>query len=124
LVACTKCQAIREAGKECPQCGFLPKRQGEHQHFHDGDLAELGRNGHRERNVVTAEHKREVHGMLVHIALDRGYKTGWAAHQHKEKFGHWPEDRSVPPITPSPEIQSWVRSRMIAYAKSRQKARF
>ena len=26
------------------------------------------------------------------------------------------------PIEPSPEVLSWVRSRMIAYAKARQKA--
>jgi len=58
--------------------------------------------------------------MLAHIAAERGYKAGWIAHQYKEKFGAWPAWGAAPvPIAPSPEVRSWVRSRMIAYAKAR-----
>jgi DNA repair protein RadD len=58
--------------------------------------------------------------MFTHIANERGYKPGWIAHKHKEKFGEFPPWGSVPtPIPPTPEVRSWVRSRQIAYAKSR-----
>jgi hypothetical protein len=60
--------------------------------------------------------------MLTHIAEQRGYKPGWIAHQYKEKFGHWPPCRYARPIEPSREVLSWVRSRMIAYAKARATA--
>jgi DNA repair protein RadD len=62
------------------------------------------------------------HGMLIHIAAERGYKPGWAAHKFKEKFGTWPATGIADPIEPSPEVRSWVRSRMIAYAKAKGRA--
>ena len=58
--------------------------------------------------------------MLKAIAIERGYKPGWAAVNYKEKFGDWPPWGSNPePITPTAECRSWVRSRLIAYAKGR-----
>jgi DNA repair protein RadD len=73
---------------------------------------------------VYSEHdKRQWHAMLLHIARERNYKSGWVAHQYKKKFGVFPSWGASPePINPSPEVQSWVRSRMIAYAKSQKKA--
>lgn len=59
--------------------------------------------------------------MLTAIAIERGYDPGWIAHKYKEKFGTWPAIRKVTPQPPTPEVKSWVRSRQIAYAKSRQK---
>jgi hypothetical protein len=63
------------------------------------------------------------HGMLTAIGIERGYRPGWAAVNFKEKFGTWPPQRTVDPVDPSPEVRSWVRSRMIAYAKRRQAER-
>ena len=60
--------------------------------------------------------------MLLYIARERGYQPGWAAHKYKEKFGGWPESRFVEPIAPDDAMRSWVRSRLIAYAKAMQKA--
>ena len=63
------------------------------------------------------------HAMLSHIAGERGYKSGWVSHKYKEKFGTWPPvSRPIPPVKPSPEVLSWVRSRIIAFAKAQQKA--
>jgi DNA repair protein RadD len=60
--------------------------------------------------------------MLAHIANERGYKKGWVAHQYKKKFGVFPGWGASPePIQPTPEVQSWVRSRQIAYAKGQSK---
>jgi hypothetical protein len=61
--------------------------------------------------------------MLVHVASERGYNPGWVWHKYKEKFGAEPRGVKPDPIEPTPEVRSWVRSRMIAYAKGRAKQR-
>ena len=57
--------------------------------------------------------------MFAFIAEERGYKPCWIAHQYKTKFGNYPAWGSTPePIPPTPEVKSWVRSRMIAFARA------
>lgn len=70
------------------------------------------------------EERQRWHGMLTFIAIERGYQPGWSAHKFKERFGFYPSSMrlSALPIEPSPKVRSWVRSRLIAYAKTQQKA--
>jgi hypothetical protein len=61
--------------------------------------------------------------MLVGEALRRGKKPGWAFYLFQDKFGHEPHtfwDRTA--LAPTPEVASYVRSRIIAYAKRREAA--
>ena len=118
LIECSQCSTLRMGGKPCPCCGFLPRRPAEYVPHIDGDLG-LVEGGRTKAGVFDPA---EWHGMLTHIAQQRGYKPGWIAHKFKEKFGHWPQKRYVPAIEPSAEVLSWVRSRNIAYAKSRSAA--
>ena len=70
----------------------------------------------------TAEQRHEWHAMLVHIANERGYSPKWPRVNYREKFGDWPTAWDVNPVPPTPEVSSWVRSRLIAYAKRRRAA--
>jgi DNA repair protein RadD len=84
--------------------------------FIDADLGLV-----KDGRIIAPQHDHhQWHGMLTAIAIERGYKPSWAAVNFKEKFGTWPPTRSTAPVDPSPEVRSWVRSRMIAYAKRRQ----
>jgi DNA repair protein RadD len=118
LINCTQCTALRTAGEPCPLCGFLPKRRPDAIVFREGELGRVDRA--RRRAVLYSDPAERMlwHGMLTHVALERGYKPGWAAHKYKEKFGDWPPANTAP-IPPSPEVLSWVRSRNIAYAKAK-----
>jgi DNA repair protein RadD len=120
LLECSKCAAIRVAGEACQHCGFLPQRPPRAIAFRDGDLALVDRKSRSAQAISDPGERMRWLGMLAHIAKERGYKPGWAAHKYKEKFGTWPP-ASVAPIPPSQEVRSWVRSRDIAYAKARQK---
>jgi DNA repair protein RadD len=118
LIECTQCSAQRVGGLPCPACGFLPKRPAKYVAHTEGDLA-LVTSG-RKAGAVVYDRER-WHGMLAYIAAERGYQRGWVAHKYKEKFGEWPAWGSAPqPIAPTPEVRSWVRSRVIAFAKSRR----
>ena len=117
LIECTQCSALRLGGKPCPNCGFMPRRPGEYVRHLEGELG-LVQGGKSKAPVYDPVERARWHGMLAHIAHDRGYKNGWVAHQYKHKFGAflaW--GAIVQPIEPTPEVYSWVRSRMIAYAK-------
>jgi len=86
----------------------------------EGELG-LVSNGRARAAPSDPETRQRWHGMLAYIACERGYKPGWIAHKYREKFGHFPNWNSNPvPIPPSPEVRSWVRSRMIAYASCHQ----
>lgn len=112
---------MRVAGESCQHCGFLPQRPPKSIVFRDGDLAMVDRARRTAEGLPDPAERMRWHGMLTHIANDRGYKPGWVAHKFKEKFGAWPAARAVMPIEPSREVLSWVRSRNIAWAKAQEK---
>jgi DNA repair protein RadD len=122
LLECSQCQAIRYAGKPCPECGFLPKRPGSYHEVRDGELVEYRSDGSHLPNLYSPERKREFYAGLLHIAQDRGHKPGAAAHRFKDRFGHWPDDRHVTPTPPDAEVIAWDRHCRIRYAKAMQKA--
>ena len=118
LLECTQCGTLRIGGEPCPHCGFLPKRPPRDVVVADGELG-LVTNGRARGPDYDPETRRRWHSMFAHIAEERGYKSGWIAHQYKTKFGAFPPWGSTPePVPPTPEVKSWVRSRMIAFARA------
>jgi superfamily II DNA or RNA helicase len=117
LLDCSQCGALREGGKACPCCGFLPVRKPDLVIVREGELT-LVENGKPTKPDLNVN---EWHAMLVAIGMEKGYKPGWAAYKFKEKFGNWPPARSVIPVDPSHEVRSWVRSRTIAWLKSKDR---
>jgi superfamily II DNA or RNA helicase len=121
LLECFQCSAIRVAGEPCPSCGFLPQAPPRPVPILDGDLG-LVQGGRANPADYTAQERAQWYAMLTAIQIERSFKKGWAAVNYKEKFGSWPPWGSNPqPIPPTPEVRSWVRSRLIAYAKVKAK---
>jgi hypothetical protein len=119
VLECSQCGGLRVGGQACPCCGFLPQRPPKPVAVADGDLGRVVGG-----KAAPPQHDRHQWlAMLTAIGMERGYKAGWAAVNFKEKFGTWPPRGNVVPIDPSPEVRSWVRSRMIAYAKRQQASR-
>jgi superfamily II DNA or RNA helicase len=120
LLECSQCGAIRVGGQPCGSCGFLPVAPPKSVLFDQGDLAEVDRANRRTKPTpYDPELRSRWHAMLISIGRERGYKLCWAAYKFKEKFGAWPSGSTPSPMPPSQEVRSWVRSRMIAYAKRR-----
>jgi DNA repair protein RadD len=122
LIECTQCGALRLGGQPCPHCGFLPHRPPRDVFVADGELG-LVTNGRARGAGYDPETRARWHAMFRFIADERGYKSGWVAYKFKEKFGSFPPWGSTPaPIPPTPEVKSWVRSRMIAFARAQDSA--
>src|SRR5262249_45043827 len=131
LLECRQCGALRQGGEACVHCGFLPKRRPEAIVFAEGELAEVDKHGRPTKaDPPSLEDKQRWYQQLMGLRLLRNeerrnkgkvpLKTGWAAAKYKDRFGEWPPfawNRLPPAAAVSPEVQSWVRSRDIAFAK-------
>jgi hypothetical protein len=71
--------------------------------------------------MPTAE-KERIYAELLGYAVRHGYKPGWAYHKVKEFCGSHP-GRHVAPREPSAATLRWIRSRQIAWAKSKERQR-
>jgi superfamily II DNA or RNA helicase len=116
---CSQCGHVRIRGEACDNCGFKPGPRPDLIIADDEDLVEVGQAGVKH----SYEDRRRWLAMLYHIERDRGYRRNWARVNYREKFREYPPYGSpIPPMDPTPEVLSWVRSRQIAYAKAKQKA--
>jgi superfamily II DNA or RNA helicase len=120
LHECKSCGVVGIAGDPCWHCGYLPQRPPRAVEVDDGELGLVDHARHAKGKVYDPVDCARWHAMLTFIANERGYKPGWIGHKYKEKFGTWPPWGSSPePLAPTAEVRSWVRSRMIRYAKRR-----
>jgi DNA repair protein RadD len=113
---CPKCAAVHRPCPMCPHCGYEYPRRSKVEHV-AGELSELsGRDS-------TQAQRRSLYAQLLWVAAQRGYASGWAAHQYRNRVGHWPNGMMPTPEPATPELESWVRSQMIRYYKSRKRSR-
>jgi DNA repair protein RadD len=119
LLECTQCHALRVGGQPCGACGFMPKRPGEYVRHVEGDLA-LVQGRRAEPPVYDIATKRNVYGQFTRIAREMGKSPGWPFHLYVGKFNEKPpwSWRGME-AEPTPEARAYVRSRIIAFAKSR-----
>lgn len=87
------CYATFKTGpRECPYCGLPLVKVGREIEQVDGALSEVGRQPRVETEKQKA-HRLEFQEW-ERIGLERGYKSGWATMQYKQKYGDWPLRRA------------------------------
>lgn len=112
---CPKCTHVHAKAPACPMCGFVyPRERIVHQ---AGTLVEA------QGGAQGLAAKVAFHAELLWIARERGYKSGWAAHAYKEKFGVWPRGMGLMMHPPSGSTLKWLRYRQIRRAKGAAKAK-
>jgi hypothetical protein len=106
----------------CPGCGKVHHRHSMVEQL-PGEMVEL--TGKPANRKTTWEDKQALMAGLKTYASQHGYQSGWVAHKYQEKFGVWPNDPRVKSVSPGPvtaELDSWVRSQAIRWAKRRKAA--
>lgn len=134
-----KVESSEPKPKECPKCGYLKPRRlrkcsncghetaGKVNQIYedDGELMELSGVARKAaKKVFTMEEKAWFLGELKMYAQQKNYKVGWAMNKFRERHNVWP-DWSIKDVMPkpvSPATASWLRSRAIAWAKSKRRA--
>ena len=114
---CPQCACLRPVHTNvCPHCGFEAKVRN-NIFTVDGELSELNRN---KQPIID---RSNVYAQIKGAVLERGWKPGAAYWKYKEFFGG-EEPRGlehVAPCPPSNQIRRWLKSRIIAFARARDK---
>jgi superfamily II DNA or RNA helicase len=124
---CEACAYLKPANmRKCPNCGHenkiisaIVEQDGELVEIVPGQLRKvISKKGYD----WTDNEKRVFFAELKGYALEHNYKPGWSAVKYKDKFGVWPP-RHIENIDPakalSPGTVSWIKSRNIAWHKSK-----
>lgn len=126
---CPSCGSVQpRLARVCGECGHaLPLPNGVVER--NGVLVELtpemvsmAAKG-RARDYTYAE-KMQWLAMLKGHAEDRGKSDKWVLANYREKFGMWPPRGAVDTTSamePSFEVSQWIKSRMIRWAKGKEK---
>jgi DNA repair protein RadD len=118
---CPQCAFLKPPRmRECPACGFKAEAISDIE-VADGELIEvIGRM--KRGDEASKDEKAEFYAQLEGYAQAHGYASGWAAHKFREKYDSWPNGyRDVPAMNLTPKVLSWIKSRQIAWAKSKQR---
>jgi superfamily II DNA or RNA helicase len=125
---CEQCAALLPRGtKICPNCQHQITITSSIME-QDGELVELTpgkKSKAKSRHEFTEPEQRQFFAELKAHAIMKGYKTGWAANQYREKFKSWPPryfDNVEPAKVLSPTVALWIRSRQIAFAMAKKNA--
>lgn len=114
---CPRCKILWTFPSDtCESCGFV-KQKPTGVTTVSGEILELAA-----ANRQLMLDNKQFYAELLYYSKMKGYKDGWASHKYKEKFGVFP--RSIPKeISPtSPQTVKWIKSRMIAFSKSKTRA--
>ena len=113
---CPRCKSLwTPVGNKCSECGYeKPLKQVM---TLPGELQELA-----ESNRKLQIDNRQFYAELMYYGKMKGYKEGWAAMKYREKFDVYPNGIRVEPVPTSAKTMGWIKSRLIAYSKSKSKA--
>ena len=124
-IACGDCGTTFRPARNCPNCGA---EQGERYakaiEAHEAELREMDRKRRlADKRSWSMDEKAQYYAELKHIALERGYKPAWIAHQFRNKIGTWPNRfKHLPSAEPSLETRAYVTSQLIRFAKSKERS--
>lgn len=119
--ACTQCHYMKPVGVYvCPKCGFKPLGGEDVLVDESRGLTKIS----GETRIFTREEKQAWWSQIKFYQRTREYagrplSDGWCAHLFKSKFGVWPRNLHDTPQDLSPEVQNYIKSRQIAFAKGR-----
>lgn len=115
---CPRCSVLWTfATDTCEECGYVKQRMSSVINV-AGELEALDLKPNKAFNT------QQFYSELLYYARMKGYKDGWAAHKFKEKTGNYPRGLAQTPQPMSIETSNWIRSKMIAYAKSQGSRRY
>jgi superfamily II DNA or RNA helicase len=113
---CPQCKSLWVGGDSCMTCGYVRFKMSMVETI-PGEMQEL-----QAANKKLQIDNQSFYSQLLHYAQTKGYQPGWAYFKYKEKFNVAPRGLSGKTEMPTNATLGWIKSRTIAYAKSKAKA--
>jgi DNA repair protein RadD len=122
---CKQCGCLKSV-RICPNCGAEPQRLACGPIESEGELIEVTAGKIAKAAAVDLQgEQRAFFAQLKAYAILHDYKQTWASAKFKERFKTFPS-REVESVTPagtvSPNVSGWIKSRNIAWAKSKRRS--
>lgn len=119
-ITCGDCGFVFCKTRKCPNCGHEHVSQQEWDaQIVDAELIEVSKQKKAEKATWTRERKQQFYSELIAMQQEGGQKRGWVAHKYRERVGVWPQGLEWVSRPPSLETRAWIKSRRIAWAKSK-----
>lgn len=122
---CKQCGCLKSA-RICPNCGAEPQRLACGPIENEGELIEVtAKKAAQAAPVDVQGEQRAFFAQLKAYALLHGYKLSWASAKFKDRFKFYPSPQVecvAAAGTVSPNVSGWIKSRNIAWAKSKRRA--
>jgi len=115
---CPRCGHLWGNADVCSHCGAVRVRRNDVLAI-AGEMKELSLVARKEK--YSSEFKEQFYRELLGYARQKGYSDGWSYHKYIEKFKIGPSWKKEG-AEPSSETLNWIRSRQIAWAKTRHAA--
>lgn len=119
---CSKCHYLKPAGVYvCPKCHHKPLGGDDVDTDRTRGLTKLK----GKEAKVTMEDKQQAYSEFLGYQKERAISgkpvsDGYVSHLYKSRFGVWPKGLHKTPKVPSHSTRNYIKSRQIAFAKSKQ----
>lgn len=114
-IICKVCNNVFKSSRRCPKCGHEMVQKGEKIPCHECELEEV--------KVCKPKpiEKETFYAELLGYAKKHGKTDAYALAMFRNKFNEWPYNKkSIEPREPSGDVINYIKSRNIAYAKSKR----
>ncbi|WON77811.1 DEAD/DEAH box helicase [Serratia sp. UGAL515B_01] len=121
---CSECHFMKPAGVYiCPKCGFKPLAGQDVETDTQRGLKKLGKG----KRVFTHSDKQAWWSQIKfyqrqRASMGKPVSDGWCSHTFRDKFGEWPNNLSDFPMEITPEVSSYIKHKLIKFAKGREKS--
>lgn len=121
---CPECHFMKPAGVYvCPKCGFKPLAGEDVETDTQRNIKKLSKG----KKVYTKSDKQSWWSQIKfyqrqRTSMGKPISDGWCAHTFREKFNEWPNGLSDFPMEITPEVNNYIRHKLIKFAKVREKA--
>jgi DNA repair protein RadD len=119
---CPNCGATRPKPVFVEGAGALSEFNGERQQS-TGVFSAKRRGGESVTDALMRLGPEQCYAQIRWVQEERGRQDGWSAHKYRELWGDWPPRpwKRQQPEEACSLMRSWIRSRDIAWAKSRDR---